>query len=618
MDRLGKLILFKFLNIPIPGTKPYLYRMRILLILFFFLNFISGCFAQSESLARNFFEQGEFEKALKTYEALVKGNPQNIRYFFGVVESQQQLENFDKAEELLRDRLNNSANNPTLLIELGHNYELQEQQKKAEQFYNEALAAVEGRPNYAFSIARTFEKYNLLDKAAATYEKAMVLSEDQNYNLQLARIYGEQGKTEKMFANYLELIEANPDFFNIANREFGKYISEDASAEANTIFRKLLLTKLQENPKLLYNKMLSWLFVQEKKYSRAFSQEKAIYKRGGKTLQNLLTLAVTARKEEDFEAAQKIVEYVISQSNSENLILQGNQFLLNIQVEQETGEAAVEITKKYEALLEQFGTGIKTLALQIDFANFLAFKKGEKERGASLLKELSGKTNSDFNKAMVKLALADILVLQEKFNEALIYYSQVQNLVKNDKISQNARFKVAKTSYFKGDFEWAKQQLDVLKSSTSQLIANDAMELSLLIEDNTIEDTTQVALKKYARADLFAFQEQNVEAIKLLENILKEHKGEKIEDEALLKQAKLFEKTGEFEKAAGNYQQIIKFFKTDILADNAYFYLAELYANELNDPEKAKAAYEEIIFNFADSIYFVEARKKFRSLRGDK
>ena len=218
---------------------------------------------------------------------------------------------------------------------------------------------------------------------------------------------------------------------------------------------------------------------------------------------------------------------------------------------------------------------------------------------------------------MIKLALADILVLQEKFNEALIYYSQVQNLVKNDQISQNARFKVAKTSYYKGDFKWAKQQLDILKSSTSQLIANDAMELSLLIEDNSIEDTTQTALKKYARADLLAFQEKNLEAIQLFEEILNLHKGEKIEDEALLKQAQLFEETGQPEKAEDNYLAIIENFNADILADNAHYYLAELYANELENPEKAKEYYEQIIFNFADSIYFVEARKKYRALRGD-
>ena len=420
-----------------------------------------------------------------------------------------------------------------------------------------------------------------------------------------------------MFENYLELIETNPDFFPIANREFGKYISADASSEANTIFRRLLLTKLQKDPSLLYNEMLSWLFTQEQEFLKAFSQEKAIYRRSDKSLQSILNLAVMAREASDFEAAKEIVEYVIEEAPSENIVLQGNQFLLKMRVENEEKENYSEIEKRYTELLEQFGTGLNTLNLQLDFANFLAFKQNKKEEAIALLKQVSDKANRDFDKAMIKIALADILVLQEKFNEALIYYSQVQNLVKNDQISQNARFKVAKTSYFKGDFKWAKQQLDVLKSSTSQLIANDAMELSLLIEDNSIEDSTQTALKKYARADLLAFQEKNSEAIELLTEILNLHKGEKIEDEALLKQAQLFEGTGQLQKAENNYLAIIKDFNADILADNAHYYLAELYANELENPEKAKEYYEQIIFNFADSIYFVEARKKYRALRGD-
>jgi len=591
--------------------------MRNALIILVLFCSVLGARAQSEVLARNFFDQGEFEKALKTYEKLVAENPQNTSYFFGLVESHQQLENFAKAEDLLREKLNNSANNPTLLIELGHNYELQQNSERAEQFYAEALSAVDARPNYAYSIARTFQKYSLLENAAATYEKAMQLNSELNFNMQLARIYGEQGKTEEMFENYLELIEANPDFFTIANREFGKYISADASSEANTVFRRLLLTKLQENPRLLYNEMLSWLFIQEQEFARAFSQEKAIYRRSDKSLQSILNLAILAREAGDFDAAVEIVNYVIEEAPSENIVLQGNQFLLKMQLENEGEENYSEIEKRYSELLEQFGTGLNTLNLQLDFANFLAFKKDKKEEGIALLKELSEKANRDFDKAMIKLALADILVLQEKFNEALIYYSQVQNLVKNDQISQNARFKVAKTSYFKGDFKWAKQQLDVLKSSTSQLIANDAMEMSLLIEDNSIEDSTQTALKKYARTDLLAFQEKNAEAIQLLTEILNEHKGEKIEDEALLKQARLFEKVGKPLSAENNYLAIIDNYNSDILADNAHYYLAELYANELQNPDKAKEYYEKIIFNFADSIYFVEARKKYRALRGD-
>ncbi|WP_317196359.1 tetratricopeptide repeat protein [Salegentibacter tibetensis] len=598
-------------------ANPYLYGMRIALIFLILFCSISGAWAQSEILARNFFDQGEFEKALKTYEQLLKENPQNTSYFFGLVESHQQLENFTKAEELLREKLNNSANNPTLLIELGHNYELQQNTERAEQFYAEALSAVDARPNYAYSIARTFQKYSLLKNAAETYEKAMELNNELNYNLQLARIYGEQGKTEEMFKNYLELIEANPDFFSIANREFGKYISADPSTEANTAFRRLLLTRLQQNPSLLYNEMLSWLFIQEQEFLKAFSQEKAIYRRSDNSLQSILNLAVMAREAEDFDAAIEIVDYVIEEAPSENIVLQGNQFLLKMRLEKEDEKTYSEVEKRYSELLEQFGTGLNTLNLQIDFANFLAFKQDKKEEGIALLKRLSEQANRDFDKAIIKLALADILVLQEKFNEALIYYSQVQNLVKNDQISQNARFKVAKTSYFKGDFKWAKQQLDVLKSSTSQLIANDAMELSLLIEDNSIEDSTQTALKKYARADLLDFQEKNLEAIELLGEILNLHKGEKIEDEALLKQARLFEETDQPKKAENNYLAIIANFNTDILADNAHYYLAELYANELQDLEKAKEYYEQIIFNFADSIYFVDARKKYRELRGD-
>lgn len=591
--------------------------MRGFLFLFLLIFSILGVNAQSEELARNFFDQGEYEKSLKIYQQLAEENPGNPSFFFGIISSYQQMEEFETAEELLQERLENSANNPMLFIELGHNYELSRDEEKAEDFYREAMDALDGRPNFAYSIARTFEKYNLLDYAAEAYEKGMALNSDQNFNLQLARIYGEQGKTEEMFENYLGLIDANPDFFNVANREFGRYISEDGSAEANMIFRRLLLKKLQQDPRILYNQMLSWLFIQQKEYDKAFAQQRAIYRRGEGSLQDILNLASLANSSENFQAAKEIVQFVIEESPSEAIVLQGRRFLLNLEAENASPDEFDEIESRYVSFLEEYGTEIQTLDLQLDFAKFLAFKKNNKSRAVTMLKELSEKIQSDFDLARVKMVLADLLVLEEKFNEALIYYSQIQNLVKNDAMAQDARFKVAKTSYYKGDFKWAKTQLDVLKSSTSQLIANDAMELSLLIEDNSIEDTAQVALKEYARADLLTFQERNEEAIAVLDKILQDHKGEKIEDEALLKQARIFEQEKEFEKAEANYLEIIRLYNTDILADNANFYLAELYADELNDVEKAKEFYEQIIFNFADSIYFTDARKKYRLLRGD-
>jgi tetratricopeptide (TPR) repeat protein len=209
------------------------------------------------------------------------------------------------------------------------------------------------------------------------------------------------------------------------------------------------------------------------------------------------------------------------------------------------------------------------------------------------------------------------LVLQEKFNDALIYYTQIQRNLKNSTISQQARYKVAKTSYYKGDFKWAESQLKILKASTSQLIANDALDLKLLITDNKYEDSLHIALKLYAKADLLSFQNRNEESIVLLDKILKEHKTEPIIPQALFRQAELFEEKAQFDKAEANYEAIIANYRDGILVDDAYFKLAELYEKRLNQPEKAKSLYEKIIFDHADSIYFVDARKRFRALRGD-
>jgi len=246
----------------------------------------------------------------------------------------------------------------------------------------------------------------------------------------------------------------------------------------------------------------------------------------------------------------------------------------------------------------------------------LAFTAKQVPLATANLKKLIKKQLNPYQESLVKMELADILVFDEKFNRALIYYSQIQNKVKSDVLAQEARFKVARTSYFKGDFVWAKAQTDVLRKSTTQLIANDALKMTLMIHDNTLEDSLQTALKKYARADFLALQNKDAQAIEVLSEILTTHKGEKIEDEALLKQAELYQKTGQYKKAEANYLKIIAVYKDEILADDAYFNLANLYEHQLQDPQKAKQYYEQIIFDFADSIYFTQARKKYRMLRG--
>nr|WP_249042458.1 tetratricopeptide repeat protein [Allomuricauda olearia] len=575
-------------------------------------------YSQEDFLAKQYFADGEFEKAVVFYEKLVEKNPRRTDYSEGLVACYQQLERYEDAEIFLLQKIKDTYAFPTFFIELGYNYTLQDQAEKATTYYDQAIQKIDENPNYGYSVGYRFQKYALLDYAIKAYTNAMALKPDLNYDFQLARIYGEQGNIERMYQSYLNLIwEGRTSRSNVL-RNIDDFISEDPSNPNNVILRKVLLKNAQQNPDVLWNELLSWLFVQQKQYNSAFSQEKAIFKRTGETsVDRLENLGQIALEDNDLDNAVSIFEYVVENSTDPGNKLNAELSLIDIELKDPTDKVLNQVEKKFQDLVATYGNQSRTLQLQIAYANFLTFKRERPEPAIAMLKESLELPLGRVITAYIKLALGDILVYDQKFNQALIYFTQVQKSLKNDVLGQNARFKVAQTSFYKGDFDWALTQLKVLRSSTSQLIANDAMQLSLLISDNSLEDSTQTALKKYARADLLAYQNKNKEAIAELEDILENHKGEKIEDEALLRQAQLLETQKDYEGARFNYQKIVEFYADGILADDAHFALGQLYRNILNEPEKAKAHYEKIIYNYQDSYYFPQARKNFRMLRGD-
>ena len=587
-------------------------RLSVILLLLCF----SFSFSQTEDLAKTYFDKGEFQKALISYQKLYERNQGNINYFFKIVEIHQQLEELDESERLLNELIA-KRDHPHYFVELGYNYQLKEDDSTAAKYYEFAIAGIDEKPVYAYYVAKRFEDRALIDYAARAYERAMELRPESNYNLQLARIYGEQGKVENMFSKYLDFIEINNTYVNYAKRAFSEYITENGADENNRILRQVLLKKIQQKPNLMWNELLSWLFIQQREYRKAFAQEKAIYNRLKESLNGVVDLAQIVIEENQVETAHEILDYVIENASDLETVLEAHKDKLELETTQASESDMKGIDKRYLELFQIYGLQSPTAELQLSYGHFLAFHRNQPQQGIDFLKLSLENGINKFQQARIKLKLGDILVFQEKFNEALIYYSQIQQSLKNSTISQEARFKVAKASYYKGDFDWAESQLKILKSSTSQLIANDALDLKLLISDNKYEDSTQTALKTYAKADLYAYQNKTRDAISLLDGLLENHKTETIVDQALYMQAQLFEKIGDIEKAEKNYQRIIADYKEDILADDAYFMLAKLYSEKLGMPDKAQPLLEKIIFDHADSIYFVEARKLFRALRGD-
>lgn len=589
-------------------------RIKIIVTLFLFSTF---CYSQNSQLAYNYFRKGEYKKATVIYKQLHKKNKVRRDYFKKLLSCYQLTEDFENASNLLEQQIKDFPTQSHLNIELGYNYQLQNEKEKAIPYYDLALKSIETNAASGYLIGRTFKDNHLLDYALKTYLRAMELNSHLHYDAYVASIYGEKAELEKMFDSYLNMIEKNNNYFSTVQRYAGRFITDDSQDSNNILFRKLLLKRVQTTPNDSWNILLSWLYMQQKDYAKALLQEKALYKRNLEDLNRVVDLGVIAFDNKDYETSKNTFEYILANTKDPNAQIDAELFLLKTSVE--TAGSAKELDTvdlKFTEILAKFGD-INTIDLQIAYADFLTFKKNNPQEAITILKNTLKETTTRSQKGYVKTKLADVLVFTGKFNQALINYTQVQTKFKNSRLAQSARFKVAQTSYFKGDYKWALTQLKVLKSSTSQLIANDALELHLLISDNIADDSIPKALNSYAKADLLAFQNKNKEAIDTLHTILVNFKGHAIEDEALFKQAELFEKTDNHDFAEDNYQKIIALQADGILVDNAYFRLGYLYENHLNDIEKAKEMYQNIIFKFPSSIFLVDARKRFRKLRGD-
>ncbi len=588
----------------------------LLFLLFFNTLYISS---QNVQMAYDYFRKSEYEKAANIYEKLFIKNRYNSQYYKYLLKSYQEMDAFNKAENLILSQQKKYPKRIELLVDLGYNFKLQSNQVKADSLFLVVLKEFKKQPRKAITIGKAFQDYHMLDRALQVFLEGKKANPKSNYELYLAQIYGEKGNIDAMFEAYLNLIEKNKNYYTTVFRYLSKFVTNDSEDEYNKLLKRQLIIRLQQNPNIAWNKLLSWLYSKQEDYHKALKQEIAIYKREGISFINLFTLAKNAFQKNDSETGFKALQYIYDTAQDLDTKIRAKTEMLFYQMyNAKNTEKIQDVENSFQEVFKEFGNGDLTVPIQILYADFLTFKKNNPTQAIEVLKQVEKVALSKYKKAQIKIKLADILVFNGKYNQALVTYTQVQQDVRSSDLAQTARLKIAKTSYFKGDFDWAKTQLKVLKSATSKLISNDALALNLLISDNIVDDTIRTALKKYAKAELLTYQNKNQQAIDTLSVLLKDFKGHSIEDEALFKQAELYKKTKQYQFAEHNYQKIIQIDKEGILADDATYELGLLYENELNDKEKAMKMYEKIIFEYPSSIYLVDARKRFRKLRGDK
>ena len=578
-----------------------------------------------EQLAAQYFQRGEYEKAALYYDKLYRSQP-NDYYYEQLFRCQVSLKDYESAEKLAKDQLRRQNGDPRFIVDLGSVYRAQGDDDKATQQFQKALKGMKYDQASVRNLANAFSKYNELDLALEAYERGQNgLKDGTNFHYEIATIYAAKGDVPAMVKQYIDLLGANESYIQAVQNGLARYIDFSVVDSRSETLRTELLRHIQKDPqKTIYQELLIWMYIQQKDLTSALVQSKAMDKRFGEGGQRVMELAEVAVTNEDWSTAVKCYQYVVTLGSEGPNYLRARIGEVNTLDRQLTAQAEpareelIALQQKYEVTISELGRSRGTLELVRGLARLKAYYLNDAPGAITLLEEGIATPGADpKSQAEMKLDLGDIHVLNANIWEASLLYSQVDLDFKQDMLGHEARLRNAKVSFYAGDFLWAQGQLDVLKASTSKLIANDAMELSLLISDNLGADSNSVPLSMYAHAQLLSFQHRYDEALTELDTLTLTYPMHSISDEVFMERFRIAFARHQYDSAAVWLVKITEQYPNDILMDNALIELGRLYDTKLKDPAKAKQYYERLLFEQGGSIFVPEARDRFRRLRGD-
>jgi len=579
-----------------------------------------------DKLAMQFYEQKEYEKAAVYFDKLFDKAPD--AYFTYYYKCLIEIKDYSKAEKITKKQIKRNETATHLYVWLGKLYKLQNNPDKEKESYNKAIKELMPEQSYVFVLAHAFEEEGLYDYAIEVYKKGRKQSASTYpYYYELAELYKKKGDLKAMINEYLDAIEFRESeiYSAQANLQQSLGYDDDGGGFNNPLLKQELQKRIQQNPdKIIFSEFLIFIQNQQKDFEGSFVQSKALDKRQKGDGTRLMELAKFCVSNENYVVAEKCYDYVVSKGKENPYYDVAVIEKLNAKYTQVTSQnnpSLLEVNAletNIELALKDYGISNLSLPLIKKSALLKAYYLNKPQEAILSLQDATSNYTFDKNAlADIKLDLGDMNLLVGNIWDASLLYSQVEKDFKYETVGQDAKFRNAKLSYYASDFKWAKAQCDVLKGATSKVIANDALDLSLVITDAIGVDTNAVPLSMFSSADLLILQHQYDKAIIRLDSINSLFSEHTLGDDIYYKKAEIYKRTNRYEEAAKMYQNIVEFYPTELYADDALFKVAELYERYLNDTVKAKQLYQDMLTKYPGSIYVVEARKRFRALRGD-
>lgn len=596
---------------------------KVFLIIFFFSIplFLLAQNNTDEDAAAQYYQDGDYKKAAELLEKLfskTKNEAYFNLYFNALLKSKQ----YEEAEKVTKKLIRQYPGVLRYEIALARTYKEQGLQENSAKAFDHILEILPKEESAVRELANELYQMQEYDIAVRVFlQGRKIMGNDQLFTFELISLYRYRRDKNMLVQEFINALSTMPQMLIQAETVLSSVFDGNADYQ---VLQSALFKKIQKDPQNeSYAKLLIWQYLQQQEYDMALMQLIAQDKRTKDDGTALFEHAQIFAANKAYDEAVKAYEYLLSKGKDNPYYLPSRLAMTDARYQSLLNGASTEpeiitLAGQYQEILAEYGENSRTLFALRKWAAIQAYYLHHPEKAETALeKAVTIPGISSAETGDLKLELGDVYVLTGQPWEAILMYGQVAAAYENQNIGNEAKYRSARLSFYQGNFSYAKSQADVLKASTTQLIANDALNLSLLISDHLETATDTLALKMYAAAEFMQFRNLSKAAIAKLDSITLLYPQNTLADDILMSKSKIYIKNSDFIKAASLLKELIAHPQKDIWTDDALFTLAGLYEDQLHEPEQAKSLYQRLITEFPGSMFTAEARKHFRKLRGD-
>ncbi len=608
--------------------------MKIIVLLIFLVFLVNAQVRDDDyakfTLAESLERAGQYEEALKLFEGLYFSESSNTQYFNALHRVYLQLKNYAASIDLLENRILEKPDDISLHGMLGSTYYIMGNEEKAYEVWDEALMRTPKNPMMYRIIANYAVERRAFEKAIELYERGKEISDDKVlFAYDLAQLYTLTMQFGKAAEEYCTILDKEPMQRQVIEQMILSYSGKPDALEATI----LVVEDWSSRSNLSLSYLHARLLTEAKEFEEAFEVYRDIDEEQSNLGKDLYNFAELLSREKNYLMAGRVYGEIIDlYPNSPLIPIAKLGYAKSIEATLiEDYRESLPLWKPYfhfikydsekiDDVLTAFNEVVEIYAnteaafealLRIGLIQF--YMQNDPLKASENFKIVISDGINSKSAGDAFIELGNIALLNGNLDEAELYFSRlIEKTHSNNQLHNLAKFKLARVNLFKQNFDEANNQLAAILHNLKDDNANDAIELSLVL-NTTMNDSSN--LVQFAEAELLTEQKKFSEAANKYSLIYQNPQAFVLHSITELRHAEMILAEDDFDEAIKLFENIAEEGEKNIYADKALYLLGKTYHSGLGNREKALEIYERLLIEFPNSLYIDEARNEILLIR---